>query len=56
MEPDVAHDPPDILFLGTVTVVALADLGAYAVEKAWFRSMLHNQSAAFDDIQRPWSI
>ena len=56
MEVDEAHDPSNILFFRAITVVPLADLGSDQVEKARFSSMMHNQSASFDDKRPPWSI
>jgi hypothetical protein len=56
VKPDESYDPPDILLLSAIAVVALADFSSYEVEESWFRSGLHNRSAAFDDIRRPWSI
>lgn len=56
VELDESDDPSDILLLRSIAVVALADFGADVIEELWFRSMLHNQTAAFDDMRRPWSI
>jgi len=56
VEVDVSDDPAHVLLFGAVTVVPLVDFGPDMVEQARFRSMLHNQPAAFDDNPPPWSI
>ena len=56
MELDLPHNPRNILIFRAVAVVALANLRSDEVDEAWFRSMLHNKTAAFDDIWAPWSI
>jgi hypothetical protein len=56
MELDEANHPPNILFLRAIAVVALANLSAEKFDEVGFRNRLHNHAAAFDDVQRPWSI